>query len=56
VPGKSRRDLDALAVLDGQPQVADVPIRAHENRLFCELRTDRARGIEARRAVGKFKL
>ncbi len=50
------QDLDPLAVGDGQPQVADRAVRAQQNRLFGELRADRARRVEARRAVRKFEL
>ena len=51
-----RQDLDPLAVGDGQPQVTDRAVRAQQNRLFGELRADRARCVEARRAVRKFEL
>ena len=50
------QDLDPLAVGDGQPQVTDSAVRAQQNRLFGELRADRARCVEARRAVRKFEL
>src|SRR6185295_3595690 len=50
------QDLDPLAVLHRKPQVADAAVRAEQNRLFGELRADRPRRIEARRAVRKFKL
>src|SRR4051794_9661399 len=51
-----RQELDRLAVAQRQPQIVNSTVRAHEDRLLGELRPDRARGVETRRAVGKFKL
>ena len=45
-----REDLDRLAVLERQPQVLDAAVRADEDGLLGQLRPDRARGVEARRA------
>src|SRR5262245_32946234 len=50
------QDLDALAVLHGQAEVANGAVRAQENRLLCELGPDRPCRVEARCAVGKFEL
>jgi hypothetical protein len=51
-----REDLNLLAVAQRQAQVLHVAVRADEHGLLRELRTDRARGVEAGRAVGKFEL
>ena len=51
-----RQDLDRLAVAERQAQVLHLPVRADEHRLLGELRTDRARGVETGRAVGKLEL
>jgi hypothetical protein len=51
-----RQDLDLLAVLERQAKVLYVSVRADQNRLLGELRADRGSGVEARSAVGKFKL
>ena len=57
VAGVARRqELDLLAVRERQPQVLDEPFGADEHGLLGELRADRARGVEAGRAVGKFEL
>ena len=50
------QDLDRLAVVQRQAQVLHVSVRAHEDGLLGQLRADRARGVEAGRAVGKFEL
>ena len=50
-----RQDLDRLAVLERQPQVLQLPVRAHENGLLSELGADRGGRVETRRAVGKFE-
>src|SRR5678815_5603679 len=49
------QDLNLLALLERRPQVLDAPVRAHQDGLLSELRPDCARGVEARRAVRKFK-
>ena len=49
------QDLDPLPVLERQAQVLDVAVRAHQHGLLGELRPDRARRVEAGRAVGKFE-
>ncbi len=46
------QELDPLAVGERQPQVLHRAVRAHEHGLLGELRADRARGVEPRRAVG----
>ena len=51
-----RQDLDLLAVPQRQPQVLHGAVRTHEHRLLGELRPDRARGVEARRALGQLEL
>src|SRR5919202_668265 len=50
------QDLDRLPVRERQPEVLDAAVGADENGLLGELRSDRPRGIEARRAVGKLQL
>src|SRR6266516_2530398 len=50
-----RQDLDRLAVIERQPEILDAPVRTYEHRLLGELRTDRARRVEPRRAVGKLE-
>ena len=51
-----REELDGLAVLERQAQVARRAVHAREHRLLGELRPDRARGVEAGRAVGELEL
>ena len=51
-----RQDLDALAVGKREPQVACLAVDAEEHGLLRQLRADRARGVEAGRAIGKFEL
>ena len=52
-----REDLDRLPVLERQrADPARCAVRADEHRLLGELRPDRARGVEAGRAVGEFEL
>ena len=48
--------LDPLAVAKRQPQVLHGTVGANEHRLLGELRPDRARSVEPRRAVGQFEL
>ena len=50
-----RQDLDRLSVLEREAQVLHAAVRADEHGLLRELRPNRARGVEARRAVGKFE-
>ena len=49
------QDLDRLAVLERRRTSCTRPFDAHEHRLLGELRADRARGVEAGRAVRKFQ-
>ena len=56
VPVARRQDLDAFAVLERQAQILDAAVRTDEHRLLGELRPDRARGVEAGRAVGELEL
>ena len=51
-----RQDLDRLPVGERRAQVLDGPVHADEHGLLGELRPDRARGVEAGRAVRKFEL
>ena len=51
-----RQELDVLAVGQREPQVARLPVDAGEHGLLGELRADRARRLEAGRAVGKLEL
>src|SRR5207249_3604015 len=51
----SGQDLDALPVLEGEAEVLGAPVRAQQDGLFGELRTDRARGVEPRCALGQFQ-
>jgi hypothetical protein len=53
VPGG--QDLDLLAVGERQAQVPDVAVRTDEHRLLGELGADRARRVEAVRAVGQLE-
>ena len=48
--------VDVLPVGERQAHVLRRPVRADEHGLLSELRPDRARGIEPRRAGGKFEL
>ena len=50
------QDLDLLPVGERQPQVLHGAVRAQKHGLLGQLRADRAGGIEAGRAVGKFQL
>src|SRR5919197_1606877 len=50
------KDLDPLAVLERQPQILDVPIRAHEDGLLGQPWADRGCRVATGRAVRKFKL
>ena len=50
------QELHRLAVGKRRPQVLDRAVRAHEHGLLGELRPDRPRGVEARRAVGELEL
>ena len=50
-----RQDLDRLPVRERRAQVLDGPVHPDEHGLLGELRPDRARGVEAGRAVGKFE-
>ena len=45
-----------LAVGEREPQVARLAVDACEHGLLGELRADRTRSIERRRAVGKLEL
>ncbi len=49
------QDLDRLAVGERRPQILHVPVLLDQHRLLGELRPDRARGVEAGRAVRKFE-
>ena len=51
-----RQELDRLAVRERKADVLDGAVRAHEHCLLGELRPDRARGVEAGRAVGELEL
>ena len=52
-----REDLDLLAVLERQRAgPCTLPVRADEHGLLGEPRPDRARGVEAGRAVGQLEL
>ena len=51
-----REELDGLAVLEREAQVARRAVHAREHGLLGELRPDRARGVEAGRAVGELEL
>ena len=51
-----RQELDRLAVRERKADVLDGPVRAHEHGLLGELRPDRARGVEAGRAVRELEL
>ena len=42
-------------VLEREPQVLGLPVRAHEDGLLGQLRADRGSRVEPRRAVGKFE-
>jgi hypothetical protein len=50
-----REDGDALAVFQPQPEVLRATVRAHEDGLLCQLRADRARGVETGRIVWEFE-
>ena len=50
-----REDLDRLPVLERQPEVLHLPVRAHEDGLLGELGADGGGRVETRRAVGKFE-
>ena len=50
------QELDRLAVLRAAAAVLDAAVRAHEHGLLGELRADRARGVEAGRAVRELEL
>src|SRR6266550_2680090 len=50
-----RQDLDLLAVPEGLAQVLNLAVPANQNRLLGELWPDRGSGLEAGRAVRKFK-
>ena len=51
-----RQDLDPLAVLEREAQIAYRAVRADEHGLLRELRADRARRVEARGTVGQLEL
>ncbi len=51
-----RQDLDALAVGQRQPQVANGSVRAHQHGLLGQLRPDRTGGIEAGCSVSELEL
>ena len=51
-----RQELDPVAVGERRAQILHRAVRAYEHRLLGELRPDRARGVEAGRAVGKLEL
>ena len=51
-----RQDLDGGAVVERRAEILRLPVDPHEHRLLGELRADRARGVEAGRAVGQFEL
>ena len=50
------QDLNPVTVGEGLPEVANVPVRADEDRLLREFRADGTGGVETRRALGKFQL
>ena len=49
-------ELDLLTVGERQPQVLRRAVGTDEHRLLGELRADRTRGVEPRRAVGQLEL
>ena len=51
-----REELDVLAVRQRQPKIPRRPVHPGEDGLLGELRSDRARGVEAAGAVGKLEL
>ena len=50
------QELDRLPVVKRRPHVLRRAVRAHEHGLLGELRADRARGVEAGRAVRELEL
>jgi hypothetical protein len=56
LPVSRRQDLDPLAVLERLAQVEHAAVRADEDRLLGELRADRARRLEAGRALRQLEL
>jgi len=51
-----REDLDPLPIGERRTHVLDVAVRPDEDGLLGELRSDRARGVEAGRALGQLEL
>ena len=51
-----RQELQPVAVREREPKVADLAVDAREDSLLRELRADRPRGVERRRAVRELEL